>query len=136
MGDHIDLEEQSNASFGSTSQAKTSKEQVKSSSKRKSIYWEHFEDVINSVTKKVEKAKCKYCGKVLAANTNNGTSTLKKHIQSCSEYPYNVDKKQKKISLFRDPQTESVTLSNWSFDIGLLDLLWQKWLSLMSIHFP
>jgi len=117
MGDHIDLEEQSNASFGSTSQAKTSKEQVKSSSKRKSIYWEHFEDVINSVTKKVEKAKCKYCGKVLAANTNNGTSTLKKHIQSCSEYPYNVDKKQKKISLFRDPQTESVTLSNWSFDI-------------------
>jgi len=28
-----------------------------------------------------------------------------------------VDKKQKKISLFRNPQTESVTLSNWTFDI-------------------
>ena len=28
-----------------------------------------------------------------------------------------MDKKQKKISLFRNPQTESVTLSNWTFDI-------------------
>jgi len=33
-----------------------------------------------------------------------------------------VDKKQKKISLFRDPQTKSVTISNWTFDVEVTRL--------------
>ena len=113
MGDPIDLEEQSNASFGSASH---SKPQSKAGAKRKSIIWGHFEDIINPTTNKIEKVKCKYCEKVLSANPNTGTSTLRKHLQSCNKYPNNVDKKQKKISLVKDPHTESVTLSNWSYD--------------------
>ena len=112
MEDHINLEEQSNASSGSACPTKTNMEQVKPGGKRKSIYWEHYIDMINPVTKKIEKVKCKYCSKVLSASPNNGTTTLRKHLQLCSKYPYNVDKKQKKISLLRDPQTKSVTLSN------------------------
>ena len=72
--------------------------------------------------RKIEKTKCKYCEKVLSHNANNGTTTLRKHLQSCSEYPYNVDKKQKKISLFRDSYTESVHLPNWSFDVDVIRL--------------
>ena len=113
MGDPIDLKEQSNASFGLASHTKP---QTKAGAKRKSIYWSHFEDIINPATKKIEKVKCKYCGKVLSANPNSGTSTLRKHLQSCNKYPHNVDQKQKKISLVKDPHTESVTLSNWSYD--------------------
>jgi len=94
MGDPIDLEEQSNASFSSASHTKP---QSKAGAKRKSIYWSHFEDIINPTTKKIEKVKCKYCGKVLSANPNSGTSTLRKHIQSCNKYPHNVYQKQKKI---------------------------------------
>ena len=58
----------------------------------------------------------------IVCNPNNGTSILRKHLHSCSKYPYNVDKKQKKISLLRDPQIESVTLSNWTFDVEAIRL--------------
>ena len=119
MGDPIDLEEESNASFGSASH-------TKAGAKRKSIYWGHFEDIINPTTKKIEKVKCKYYGKVLSANPNSGTSTLRKHIQSCNKYPHNVDQKQKKISLIKDPHTESVTLSNWSYDMDATRLALAK----------
>jgi len=116
MEDHINLEEQSNATSGSACHTKTNMEQVNPGGKRKSICWDHFDDIINPVTKKIDKEKYKYYSMVLSTNANNGTSTLRKHLQSCSKFPYNVDKKQKKIFLFRDQQTESATLSNWSFD--------------------
>ena len=122
----MNLEKHSNASFGSTCHTKTKKEQVKLGGKRKSIYWDHFIHIINLVTKKLRKRKCKYCNKVLFTNPNNGISTWRKHLQSCSKYPYNVDKKQNKISLFRDPQTESVNLSNWSFDVEAIRLALAK----------
>jgi len=54
MGDPIDLEEQSNASFSSASHTKP---QSKAGAKRKSIYWSHFEDIINPTMKKIEKVK-------------------------------------------------------------------------------
>ena len=118
----MDLEDQSNGSSSSACQTNTDNGQAKGGNKRKLIYQEHFEDIINSITKKIEKAKCKYCGKVLSANPNNRTPTLRKNLHSCSKYPYNVDKKQKKISLFRDPQTKSVTISNWTFDVEVTRL--------------
>ena len=93
MENHINLQEHSNASCSSTCHTKTNKEQVKPGGKRKSTYWEHFIDIVNSVTEKIEIVKCKYRSKVLSPNPNNGNSTLRKHLQSCSKYPYNVDKK-------------------------------------------
>lgn len=51
---------------------------------------------------------------------------MRKHLQSCCEYPYNVDKKQKKIYLFRDSHTESVTLPNWSFEVDVIRLSLEK----------
>jgi len=126
MEDHINVEEGSDSGSACRTKTKTDKTQIKAGGKRKSIYWEHFQDIINPTTKKIEKVKCKYCEKVLSANTNNGTSTLRKHLHSCSKYPHNVDKKQKKISLFRDPHTESVTLSNWSFDVDACRLALAK----------
>ena len=97
MEDHINLEEGSDSGSACRTKTKTDKTETKAGGKRKSIYWEHFQDIINPKTKKIEKAKCKYCEKVLSANTNNGTSTLRKHLHSRSKYPHNVDKKQKKI---------------------------------------
>jgi len=43
MGDPIDLEEESNASFGSASHTKP---QTKAGAKRKSIYWSHVEFIL------------------------------------------------------------------------------------------
>ena len=37
-----------------------------------------------------------------------------------------MDKKQKKISLVKDPHTESVTLFNWSFDAEAIRLVLAK----------
>jgi len=59
MGEPIDLEEQSNASFGSASHTKAAKAQTEVGGKRKLIYWDHFEDIINPTTNKIKKAKCK-----------------------------------------------------------------------------
>ena len=86
------MEEQSNASFGSASHTKA---QTKAGAKRMLIYWDHFKNIINPTTNKIEKVKCKYCEKVLSTNPNNGTSTLRNHLQSCSKYPYNVDTNKK-----------------------------------------
>lgn len=84
--------------------------------KRKSEYWNHFWDIRDPVTSKIINARCKYCNKLLTGGTNNGTSSLKKHLNSCSKYPANVDKKQKLISVFKSSNAESATISNWEFD--------------------
>ncbi|KAL4318366.1 hypothetical protein GQ457_18G015990 [Hibiscus cannabinus] len=86
------------------------KSQTKVGDKRKSEYWSHSWDIRDLVIDKVVKAKCKYCSKVLIANTENGTSNLKKHIGSCPNYPLNIDKKQKLISVFRASPTDTPTV--------------------------
>lgn len=94
----------------------TTKKPPKVGDKRKSEYWGHFWDVLDPTTGKLVSAKCKYCHKLITANTNNGTSSLKKHLNSCMKYPANTDKKQKLISVFRPSQTDSATISSWEFD--------------------
>uniref|UniRef100_A0A803MM37 BED-type domain-containing protein n=1 Tax=Chenopodium quinoa TaxID=63459 RepID=A0A803MM37_CHEQI len=84
--------------------------------KRKSEYWNHFWDFRDPVTKKIVQVKCKYCEKMLTGNTNNGTSSLKKHLGACSKYPPNVDKKQKLISVYKSPESDATIVSNWKFD--------------------
>uniref|UniRef100_A0A803MX63 BED-type domain-containing protein n=1 Tax=Chenopodium quinoa TaxID=63459 RepID=A0A803MX63_CHEQI len=84
--------------------------------KRKSEYWHHFWDFRDPVTKKIIQVKCKYCEKMLTGNTNNGTSSLKKHLGACSKYPPNVDKKQKLISVYKSPESDATIVSNWKFD--------------------
>uniref|UniRef100_A0A803N1H5 BED-type domain-containing protein n=1 Tax=Chenopodium quinoa TaxID=63459 RepID=A0A803N1H5_CHEQI len=89
---------------------------TKVGNKRKSEYWNHFWDFRDPVTKKIVQVKCKYCEKMLTGNTNNGTSSLKKHLGACSKYPPNVDKKQKLISVYKSPESDATIVSNWKFD--------------------
>ena len=42
-----------------------------------------------------------YCDGLLAHNTNNDTSLMKKHLHSCPKNPHNVDKKQRKIYTYQ-----------------------------------
>uniref|UniRef100_A0A803N4N6 BED-type domain-containing protein n=1 Tax=Chenopodium quinoa TaxID=63459 RepID=A0A803N4N6_CHEQI len=84
--------------------------------KRKSEYWNHFWEFRDLVTKKIVQVKCKYCERMLTGNTNNGTSSLKKHLGACSKYPPNVDKKQKLISVYKSPESDATIVSNWKFD--------------------
>ena len=84
--------------------------------KRKLSVWNHYEDIRDTNTCKVAKAKCKYCSKLLTVSTKNGTSSLTKHLGTCTKYPTNMDKKQMKISTFRTSQSDAATISNWEFD--------------------
>lgn len=118
----------------------TTKKPPKVGDKRKSEYWGHFWDVLDPTTGKLVSAKCKYCHKLITANTNNGTSSLKKHLNSCMKYPANTDKKQKLISVFRPSQfldllkqivQQSPVGNLTKIRVGML---LQEWLLLMSNH--
>ncbi|KAJ3709069.1 hypothetical protein LUZ61_012774 [Rhynchospora tenuis] len=50
--------------------------------KRRSEVWEHFEESPDG-----EKAKCKYCLKVLSGKSTGGTTHLKRHIEKCDKRP-------------------------------------------------
>ena len=94
--------------------------------KRKSSVSNHYEDVRDANTGKVIKAKCKYCSKFLSVSTKNGTSSLTKHLGTCTKYPTNMDKKQMKISTFRTSQSDAATISNWEFDQNSIRLALAK----------
>ncbi|KAJ3709070.1 hypothetical protein LUZ61_012775 [Rhynchospora tenuis] len=49
---------------------------------RRSEVWEHFEESPDG-----EKAKCKYCLKVLSGKSTGGTTHLKRHIDICDKRP-------------------------------------------------
>ena len=89
-----------------------------SGKKRKSIYWEHYDET--NVDGEVE---CKYCEKLLHICSKNGTSIMKNHLQRCKKYPANLDKKQKLLSfqtkrvVKEDGSIDHVTVSScWKFD--------------------
>ncbi|KAE8683975.1 hypothetical protein F3Y22_tig00111164pilonHSYRG00049 [Hibiscus syriacus] len=86
MGDPIDLDGESNVDGASSKTKETSKD----SDKRKSECWNHFWDVRDPNTGKVVQAKCKYCDNLLTYKANNGTSSMRKHLNSCAKYPLNV----------------------------------------------
>ncbi|GAB2287669.1 hypothetical protein Dimus_022036 [Dionaea muscipula] len=53
--------------------------------KYRSEFWNHFLQIkLNGV---VVKAKCKYCSKVLKAESKNGTTALKDHYKHCKKKP-------------------------------------------------
>uniref|UniRef100_A0A803MYS8 BED-type domain-containing protein n=1 Tax=Chenopodium quinoa TaxID=63459 RepID=A0A803MYS8_CHEQI len=90
--------------------------QPKVGDKRKSELWNHYWDIRDPETNKIVQVKCKYCEKLLTGNTNNDTSSLKKHLNSCPKFPANIDKKQKLISVFRVSPSDTTVVSNWEFD--------------------
>uniref|UniRef100_A0A803MYS9 BED-type domain-containing protein n=1 Tax=Chenopodium quinoa TaxID=63459 RepID=A0A803MYS9_CHEQI len=90
--------------------------QPKVGDNRKTELWNHYWDIRDPETNKIVQVKCKYCEKLLTGNTNNGTSSLKKHLNSCPKFPANIDKKQKLISVFRASPSDTTVVSNWEFD--------------------
>ncbi|CAH9100269.1 unnamed protein product [Cuscuta europaea] len=64
-----------------------------SKKRKKSIYWEHFEQVDNNGYH-----NCKYCKKRIRAVVKNGTSGMKNHLERCAEYPPTKDKKKRLVA--------------------------------------
>lgn len=55
-----------------------------------------------------KRAKCNYCkNDVVCGDSKSGTSVMKNHIERCKEYPPNIDKTQRLLSLYSE-QTEQV----------------------------
>lgn len=76
----------------------------KKGKKKRSWVWDHFE----SFTKDGDKrAKCNYCKNDVCGDSKSGTSVMKNHILRCKEYPPNIDKSQRLLSL-QSEQTEQV----------------------------
>ncbi|GAB2282791.1 hypothetical protein Dimus_017326 [Dionaea muscipula] len=61
--------------------------------KYRSEFWNYFLQIkLNGV---VVKAKCKYCSKVLKAESKNGTTALKDHYKHCKKKPQAPGMRQK-----------------------------------------
>ncbi|KAD2393188.1 hypothetical protein E3N88_40165 [Mikania micrantha] len=63
--------------------------------KKRSIYWDYFSRCDDAV----DKAECNYCHKRIGCASKSGTTPLRNHINTCKQYPPNIDKKQKLLDL-------------------------------------
>ncbi|XP_055830950.1 zinc finger BED domain-containing protein RICESLEEPER 1-like [Solanum dulcamara] len=83
----------------------------------RSAAWPHYEKLIEDG---INKAKCKYCGKVLLADsTKNGTSGLNKHLKTCPKNPNkvnNFNSKYKQSNLNFPLEGEMRDGAIWTFD--------------------
>lgn len=83
--------------------------------------WDHFERLtINNETK----AKCVHCDKIMSANTVNGTSHLRDHLdRRCSKKNLKVDIRQKLLSVTRKSSgTCSVDATNFNQEVSRKEL--------------
>lgn len=78
----------------------------------RSDIWEHFVKIKeNGVLKK---GKCKYCHRLIAADTNrNGTSAMRRHFNSCKRNPHKFNKDPKQGTL---QATNGQGISTWKYD--------------------
>lgn len=67
--------------------------------KKRSWVWEHFEEFTKDSDKR---AKCHYCKIDVCGDSKSGTTVMKNHLDRCKEYPPNIDKKQRLLSLQSD----------------------------------
>lgn len=83
--------------------------------------WEHFERLTVNGEKK---AKCVHCDKMLSANTTNGTSHLKDHLNlRCSKKNLKVDIRQKLLNVTRKSDgTCSVDATNFNQEVSRKEL--------------
>ena len=59
--------------------------------KPKSVVWHHFSKIREPESTKAQKAVCNYCKKLYAWVSENETSSLKKHMLTCTKNPYNKE---------------------------------------------
>ncbi|CAO2837661.1 unnamed protein product [Amaranthus hypochondriacus] len=64
--------------------------------KNRSWLWDHFTKILKNGEKRAERSYCKIdvCG-----DSKSGTTVMKNHLLRCKEYPPNIDKKQRLLSL-------------------------------------
>ncbi|XP_058109873.1 zinc finger BED domain-containing protein DAYSLEEPER-like [Magnolia sinica] len=86
---------------------------------RKSDVWDHFTKIVNDGDGKAKGARCNYCSSSYAWLSENGTSTLRKHISKCPKNFQNKDKKQKLLSMHSISEDGGSTLGVWKFDQDL-----------------
>ena len=86
--------------------------------KKRSKWWDHYQA---SGTEDV--AECIYCHKHIGCASVNGTGPLRNHINTCKQYPANIDKRQKLIDLESktrvsdDGSVETVSIPKlWEFN--------------------
>ncbi|XP_055826023.1 zinc finger BED domain-containing protein RICESLEEPER 2-like [Solanum dulcamara] len=83
----------------------------------RSAAWPHYEKLIEDG---INKSKCKYCGKVLLADsTKNRTSGLNKHLKTCPKNPNkvnNFNSKYKQSNLNFPLEGEMCDGAIWTFD--------------------
>lgn len=64
----------------------------------------------------LKRARCNYCGKeYFSDSSQNGTSTLLKHIRACKKLPLSGESKQTQLSLHSVGGNDGI-LKNWRFD--------------------
>ncbi|XP_056683460.1 zinc finger BED domain-containing protein RICESLEEPER 2-like [Spinacia oleracea] len=73
--------------------------------KKKSWLWDHFELIIKNGE---ERAKCVYCPTDVCGSSKTGTSVMKNHLLRCKEYPPNIDKSQRLLSLQSEQSQQSM----------------------------
>ncbi|KMT11306.1 hypothetical protein BVRB_5g109870 [Beta vulgaris subsp. vulgaris] len=91
------------------------------SRKLTSPVWDHFERLTIDEEKK---AKCIHCEKILPANSTNGTSHLKDHLNlRCSKKNFKVDIHQKLLNVSRKSDgTCSVDATNFNQEVSRKEL--------------
>ncbi|KAF7130655.1 hypothetical protein RHSIM_Rhsim10G0136400 [Rhododendron simsii] len=90
----------------------------KSKGRPLSVVWNHFDRVTRKRQTKPDSDKYKYCRKIYKWLSGNGTSTLKKHMLSCSKNP-DIQKLKKQTSLASYAQVKGEPRSGiglWKFD--------------------
>ncbi|GAB2281864.1 hypothetical protein Dimus_016426 [Dionaea muscipula] len=79
-----------------------------------SEFWNHFmQTKLNEV---VMKAKCKYCSKVIKAESKNGTTALKDHYKYCKKKPQAPRMRQKILTSNFLKGNEKRALKAYSID--------------------
>ncbi|XP_060191200.1 zinc finger BED domain-containing protein RICESLEEPER 3-like [Lycium barbarum] len=83
----------------------------------RSAAWPHYDKLIEDG---INKAKCKYCGKVLLVDaTKNGTTGLNKHLKTCLKNPNKVNisnSKYKQSNLNFPLEGETGDGATWTFN--------------------
>lgn len=99
-------------------QSTVSEAPIFANKKKRSQWWQYYEE-----SNIVDFAKCRYCHTNIGCASGNGTTPLKNHINSCKEFPANMDKKQKILDLESrtrvsdDGSVETVTVPRlWEFN--------------------
>ncbi|CAL5429095.1 unnamed protein product [Camellia sinensis] len=100
------------------SSSKTKVRHPEEKSRKGSEVWLHFTKIYKEGCKKPEGAKCNYCHNTYAWLSENGTSTLRKHVANCSKCPYNHEIKKQKTLSFQSIKEEGSenSLGLWKFE--------------------